>query len=146
MHLKKLMGSLGILLCLLSNSHVVAYAETTVPLNSYDISLTYEIACNPVSNLEIAGNTAYCTSTVDGAGNISITATQTLQKHWGLWIWYDVEGGTWTKTVDRDTIYLSSTKQNLDKGTYRVKSVFVLTNKDGKSETITVYSDERSVL
>lgn len=146
MRLKKLMGSLGVLLCLLSNSHVVAYAETTVPLSGYDISLAYEIGCDPISDLEIRDSTAYCTSSIDGVGDdVSITATQTLQKHWGLWIWCDVEGATWTKNTNRGTICLSSTKQNLDKGTYHLKSVFVLTNKNGKSEPITIYSGEQKV-
>ncbi len=142
---KKIMASLGVLICLCANSGAVVYAESIVPFIDDGISLAYEIACNPISDLEITGNTAYCTSSVGGTGAVSITVTQTLQKHWGLWIWNDVEGATWTKTVDRNSIFLSSSKSGLDSGTYRVKSVFTLTDKNGKSETITVDSDEKKV-
>lgn len=36
-------------------------------------------------------------------------------------------------------------KQHLSSGKYRLKTVFTLTDKNGKTETITVYSDEKSV-
>lgn len=139
---KKIIASLGVLICLCTNLSAVAYAESAVPFVDDGISLAYEIACNPISSLDVTDNTAYCTSIVDGTGAVSISVTQTLQKHWGLWIWNDVEGAEWTRNVDRNSIRLSSTKQDLDKGTYRVKSVFTLTDQNGKSETITVYSNE----
>ncbi len=142
---KKIMVSLGVLICLCANSGAVAYAESAVPFVNDGISLAYEIACNPISDLEIIGNTAYCTSKTNGSEAVSITITQTLQKYWGLWIWNDVEDAEWTKTEERNLIRLDSTKQNLDKGTYRVKSVFTLTNRNGKSENITIYSNEDEV-
>jgi len=40
---------------------------------------------------------------------------------------------------------LSNSKSGLESGKYRLKSVFTLTDKNGKSETITIYSDEKSV-
>ena len=139
------MASLGVLICLFASSGAVAYAESAVPFVDNGISLAYEIACNPISVLEIIGNTAYCTSKTDGSEAVSITITQTLQKYWGLWIWNDVDGAEWTRTVGRNSIYLSSSKSGLDSGTYRLKSVFTLTNSSGKTETITVYSDEKRV-
>ncbi len=142
---KKIMVSLGVLICLCANSGAVAYAESAVPFVNDGISLAYEIACNPISDLEIICNTAYCTSKTNGSEAVSITITQTLQKYWGLWIWNDVEDAEWTKTEERNLIRLDSTKQNLDKGTYRVKSVFTLTNRNGKSENITIYSNEDEV-
>lgn len=145
MQLKKVMASLGVLLCLCSSS-AVAYADTTVPFANDGISLVYEIASNPISDLDIENHTAYCTSTVGGGSTaVSITVTQTLQKHRGLWNWDNVKGAEWTRTVDRNSINLSNSKSNLDSGKYRVKSVFTLTDKNGKSETITIYSDEQSV-
>lgn len=145
MQLKKLMASLGVLICLFSNSFTVAYAETNVPLINNGVSLLYEIADNPSSNLSIVDRTAYCISTTTGNNAVSITVTQTLQKHWGLWYWENVKGAEWTRTNDYNSIRLSNSKSELDRGTYRVKSVFTLINKDGKSETITIYSDERKV-
>ncbi len=68
-----------------------------------------------------------------------------MQKHWSLWIWNDVEGATWTKTVNDNSIFFSNTKSGLDSGTYRVKSVFTFTDKNGKSEKIKIYSDEQKV-
>lgn len=145
MQLKKIMASLGVLICLFVNSNAVAYAETVVPLADDGISLTYEIAGTLTSTLNISSKTAYCTSWTDGTDAVSITVTQTLQKHWGLWIWNNVEGAEWTRTENRNSIRLSNSISGLGKGTYRVKSVFVLTDIAGKSETITIYSDEQNL-
>lgn len=93
----------------------------------------------------IDGTTAYRTSNVRGDNTASITVTQTLQKFWGLWIWNDVNGAEWTKTVNYSSTTLSSTKSGLDSGTYRVRSVFELTDTSGKTETITVYSEEKII-
>lgn len=145
MQLKKLMVSLGVLVCLCANLSAVSYAESVEPFADYGISVLYEIAEYPISKLNIEDGTAYCSSSTTGSNTASITVTQTLQKHWGLWIWNDVKGASWSKQVDGSSICLSNTKSGLDSGTYRVKSVFTLTDRNGKSETITVYSDEKSV-
>ncbi len=141
---KKILASLGVLICLCTSSGA-AYAESVVPFIDIGISPTYEIACDPISDLEISGNTAYCTSKVGGTGAVSITVTQTLQKFWGLWIWNDVKDAEWSKQVDYNSIYLSNTKSGLGSGKYRVKSVFTLTDKYGESETVTIYSDQKKV-
>lgn len=145
MHFKRVMASLGVLICLCANSNVVAYAETAVPFVNEGISLMYEIACNPISTLDIADGTAYCTSSVSGTGAVNIKITQTLQKHWGLWIWDNVKGAKWTKTENDNSVCLSTSKNGLNAGTYRVKSVFTLTDRNGESETITIYSNEIKV-
>ncbi len=139
------MASLGVLVFLFASTSAVAYAESVDPFVDYGISLAYEIALNPISDLQITDNTAYCTSRTDGSEAVCITITQTLQKYWGLWIWNDVEGAEWSKQVDYSSIYLFNSKSGLDSGKYRVKSVFTLTGKNGKSEKITIYSDERVV-
>ena len=145
MQLKKIMASLGVLFCLCSNSTVVAYANTTVPPIDDDISLAYEIANDTSSNLSIENKTGYCVSSASGFNTVSITVTQTLQKYCGLWIWNDVKDAKWTTTEDSDSISFSNSKGDLDSGTYRVKSVFTLTNIYGKSETTTVYSSEQKI-
>ncbi len=145
MKLKKILVSLGALVCLCANLGAVAYADTTTQFADYGISLTYEIANSPDSTLSIVGRTAYCVSSTTGTNTASITVTQTLQKYWGLWIWNDVKDAEWTEQAARNSICLSTSKSGLENGKYRVKSVFTLIDKNGKSETITIYSDEQAV-
>ncbi|MBD5130047.1 MAG: hypothetical protein HDT43_08995 [Ruminococcaceae bacterium] len=145
MQFKRIAAPLLALTCLCTSFNVAAYADTVVPLAN-SISPAYEIALNPASSLSIVGNTANCSSSVSGANNtISITITQTLQKHWGLWVWNDVENAGWTITENRHSAQMSNAISGLAGGTYRVKSVFTLTDANGKSETITVYSSEKKV-
>ena len=114
------------------------YANSIAPL--------YETASDAISTLTISGKTAKCESKLIGHSDVkSCKVVQTLEKKWGLWIWNEVDGASWTKTVDTRAISLVNTKSGLDSGTYRLKSVFTLTNSSGKSETITVYSDEEMV-
>lgn len=147
MHLKKMIASLGVALLLCFNFGAVSYADTitTTSLVDSGISPAYEIASSCTSNLEIVNGTAHCTSIAEGTSAVSITVTQTLQKHWGLWIWENVDGATWTRTADIRSVCLYNTKSNLKNGKYRVKSTFVLTDDNGKSETITIYSNEQKI-
>lgn len=97
------------------------------------------------SILFISGTTASCTSKATFADTeiSSIKITQTLEKQGFLWTWgkYD---GDWSKTLTKSGA-LTTKVYNLSGGNYRVKSVFVVTLKDGRSQTITLYSDEKSV-
>lgn len=105
----------------------------------------YEIASNPESTLIISGTTASCKSTVKGKSVKSISAEQTLEKFWGLWIWNEVDGGYWTKSVNSSILIMNNNKNKLDSGTYRLKTVFTLTSTSGETETITVYSEEVTI-
>ncbi len=105
----------------------------------------YEIASNPESTLIISGTTASCKSTVTGKSVKSISAEQTLEKFWGLWIWNEVDGGYWTKSVNSSILIMNNNKNKLDSGTYRLKTVFTLTSTSGETETITVYSEEVTI-
>ncbi|MCM1276428.1 MAG: hypothetical protein NC299_13895 [Lachnospiraceae bacterium] len=140
-----MIASLGAALLLCLNFSVVSYADTVVPFENDGISLAYEIADNCTAYLEIVNRVAHCTSIAEGTDAVSITVTQTLQKHWGLWIWEDVDGATWTGTANIGSICLYNTKSGLKSGKYRVKSTFVLTDANGKSETISIYSNEQLV-
>ena len=97
------------------------------------------------SILIIEGTTATCIShAVWGSTDVaSFKITQSLEKQGLLWIWgkYD---GYWTKTLTKTGV-LSTTVYNLPKGKYRVKSVFLITMKDGTTQTFTVYSGEEKV-
>lgn len=147
MRLKKRIASLLAVVILCMNFSVVSYADTitVTSLENHGVSSAYEIASSCRADLTIQNGTAYCTSAAEGTVAVSITVTQTLQKHWGLWIWNDVDGASWTRTENRSSVRLSNTKTGLTSGTYRVKSVFTLTDKNGKTETLTVYSDEQRI-
>lgn len=121
------------------------YAETTSFSASSGVAPFYEIAKDLRSNLSIIGKTAYCTSDGEGLNAVSITVEQTLQKQGFLWSWSGVKDASWEKTVNSNTISFSNTKSGLESGKYRLKSVFTLTDKNGKTEKITVYSAEKAV-
>ena len=98
-----------------------------------------------MSNLSISGKSAYCTSDAYGVNTVSITVEQTLQKQGFLWLWYGVDDASWTTTVNRNTISVVNTKSVLSSGKYRLKPMFTFTDKNGKTETITVYSAEKTI-
>lgn len=146
MQFKKILVSLGVLLCFFcTNLSTAAYADTAVPYSGYGVSPLYEIANSPYSGLSIENCTAYCSRSTTGTNAVHISVTHTLQKYWGLWIWNDVKDASWSKQVDDSSIRLSNTKSGLGGGTYRLKSEFTLTDKQGKSETVTIYSNEAKV-
>ena len=105
----------------------------------------YQIAVDPGCTLGISGSKATYTSSTFTTGGIRITVEHSLQKHWGLWIWNEVAGSTESRSVNRNDIFLCSTKSGLESGTYRVKSTFTMTNRSGQTETITIYSSEETV-
>lgn len=126
---------------------MTASAETVSEYSlAGSVSPLYDIADRAFSELNIIGTTAECGSKTSGSNTIKITVEQTLEKYSGwFWIWNGVDGATWTETVNESSISLANTKSGLTSGKYRVKSLFTLTNKQGKTEIITVYSDEKSV-
>ncbi len=97
------------------------------------------------SYLYISGTTATCISQISSLNTdvLSINITQTLEKQGFLWIWGKY-AGDWNKTLTKSGV-LNTKVYNLPSGNYRVKSVFVITLKDGRSQTITLYSDEQAV-
>ncbi len=105
----------------------------------------YEIADNNWTALTISGSKATCKSSVKSGTAVKITGEQYLQKQGFLWIWSTYDNAEWTETVNLNNITMLNTKSGLSSGTYRLKTVFKLTDKQGKTETITVYSDEKSV-
>ena len=145
MVLKKILAILfgGMLLC--TSLTVSAYAEKTSTVVESEVVPAYEIASSVMSNLSINGTTAYCTSSGSGPNTVSITVEQSLQKQGFLWLWYGVDGANWKATANKNNISVSNSISGLSNGKYRLKSVFTFTDKNGKSETITVYSAEKSI-
>ena len=145
MKFKKILAIVLTALCLFAAVGTVACADAVS--NSDDvISPAYEYADSVSSRLYISEQTATCRSDADGCNVVSITVEQTLEKYSGwFWIWNNVDGASWTKTVNYNSISMSNTKSGLSSGTYRLKSVFTLTSSSGKTETITVYSEEKKI-
>lgn len=142
MQFKLLMGAAiaVILLCLAPTTQITAAAEP------YSIVLPlYDIGYGACSDLCISGSTASCESRVTGDSAVTITVEQYLQKQGILWIWSTYDDAKWTKTVDANMLSMSNTKSGLTSGKYRLKTVFTLTDRNGKTETIKVYSEEVTV-
>ena len=99
------------------------------------------------SLLDIVYGTADCKSTFhSGNSEIkSVTAVQTLEKRNTANRWSSVSGGTCSKTASAKRFLLSNSVSNLSSGCYRLKTVFTVKYKDGRSETVTVYSTEKTV-
>lgn len=149
MWFKRTLVSVLSALCLFAGLGITVSAETVPTMATVSgISPLYEIANKAYSVLNIVGTDAVCTSSASGYNTSKITVEQSLEKRSGWFIfqsWSTVDGASWTESVNESSIRLSSTRSGLDSGTYRVKSVFTLTDKQGETETITVYSDSRSV-
>ena len=99
------------------------------------------------SELSISSKTAVCKSSCrKGAEPIkSITAVQTLEKRYGNGRYSAVANANWSKTVNAELLSMRNSISLLSVGTYRLKTVFTVKYKDGRSETVTVYSTETTV-
>ena len=109
------------------------------------VSPLYDIADKCFSELQINGSDAICSSRANSDNAVKITAVQTLQKQGIFQVWSKFDNTEWTKTVYSDNITMSNTKSELESGTYRLKTVFTLTDENGKTKKITVYSSEEAV-
>ena len=139
MKIKKALSMFIAVFSILSALCFSSYAEDISTFESDEIISQYAIAVEPSSSLIINQNSATCTSTTDGVNCVRISVTHTLQKYSGwLWLWANVTGASWSKTVNLSSISLSSRKNGLSSGTYRLMSVFTLTNSSGQTETMTV--------
>lgn len=147
MYLKRILVSVISAVCLCAGLGISVSAETVSAYLLVDVaSPYYDVADQAYSEIEIVGTKAECVSRAYGDQVVSITVEQTLEKYSGwFWIWNSVDGANWTKTVNLNSISMSNTKSGLSSGTYRLKSVFTLTSSSGKTETITVYSEEKKV-
>lgn len=147
MRFRKIIASVLTAACLCTCFTMTVSAKTVSRFSLVNsVSPLYDIADSAYSELDIVGTSAECQSQAFGVNAAQITVEQTLQKYSGwFWIWDDVDGASWTRTENRSSVSLSNTKSGLTSGTYRVKSVFALIDKDGKTETITVYSSEKKV-
>ena len=115
--------------------------QASAAAESYSIfSPLYEIAFDAQSSLHISGSTLSRRSVILSSA-AKTTAERYLRKQGFLWIWSSYDGAEWTKTVNGSSIAAYNTKTGLTSGKYRLKTIFTLTDKNGESETIKVYSD-----
>lgn len=136
---------ISLLICVLMcfSFSATAYAQTV----SMSVAQPYyEITIEARSELFINGTTATCESRITGfSGVVKISAEQYLEKHAGAWFWGTYDNAAWIKTVYSNVLAMSNKKTGLTSGKYRLKTIFKLTDKNGKTEKITVYSDSKSV-
>ena len=112
----------------------------------YEVAPCYELLTSAVPMLSFDGATAQCDTNVIAYPTVTkITAKMTLQKFWGLWVWNDVSNATWTKSAYDSDLAIYGNKTVTESGTYRVKTTITLTNSDGSTETVTVYSLEEDI-
>lgn len=142
--MKKVFSVLAVIFLCLSMPVSTSVSASSVPSDM--VQPCYEKAVDTLSRLEITGNTAICESkTLCMSNVVKVTAVQTLEKQVFLWFWGTYDNTTWTKTTYTNSLFMSNTKSGLAAGNYRVKTVFTLTDNNGETETITTYSDEKTV-
>lgn len=96
------------------------------------------------SSLTIVGGTAYCKSVITGDNTVTqIYATLYLEKKNGS-KWEVVSNGTWSDSVKGKSLTISKSKDNLDSGTYRVRTVGTVYS-GSKSEPVEDISKEVTI-
>ncbi len=144
--MKKVIMVIAMLAAISSVTVNAAAANVTTYGSAYSVSPYYETASAAFSTLTISGTTAKCESKLIGHSDVtSWNVEQTLEQFWGLWIWNEVDGGYWNETLSISSGKVTNNISGLSSGKYRLKSVFTLTTSNGKTETFTVYSDEKSL-
>lgn len=121
---------------------MTAYAKDDTIMPMYDYT--------SIASSSIGISNGYATAGVQCTGyqgtTKKITAETCIQKKFGL-IWIKVDIGTsddcWYDSTTNYYLKTSHSVKLSSSGTYRAKTVYVVTGNDGKSETITVHSSER---
>ena len=106
---------------------------------------TYDVSSDKkYSSLEISGTTATCKSNYYSTNTSikSIKINHTLALDAGL---ITLPIASWSATSNGSSASLTNTKSSLASGTYQLESTFTVTNADGKSETVTIYSSKKTV-
>lgn len=94
------------------------------------------------SNLTIVGNTAYCKSVIKGDSTVTqIYATQYLEKKNGN-KWETI--ASWNDFVSGNSLTMNNSKDNLDSGTYHVRTVATVYS-GSKSEPVVKTSKEVTI-
>ncbi len=101
------------------------------------------------SKIALAGSVLRATSRIEDKDGIikSVKIEQTIEKFAFLWFWNASFAGPWTHTYYKvqPNVEFVNNIINFDSGIYRTKSVFTVTFNDGRTETVTIYSNEYTV-
>lgn len=116
---------------------VFASAQSATPRDLTSASKQSSLSVNPGTDTVVMMSTFITTD----SSIVQVTIEHSLEKHAYLWVWNNV-GGKSSKTVNDCFNQLITYRTGLESGTYRLKSVFTAVLADGRSETITVYSNE----
>ena len=122
------------------------------------MSVTLFASAESANPYDIASSSKQSSLSIDSNGVVTLMSTyqsvdtsivqidieHSLEKHAYLWTWDNV-GGKSSKTVFDFNNYLITYRTGLESGTYRLKSVFTTYLDDGRSETITLYSNELTI-
>lgn len=135
--------TLVLMLCALPLTAFAAEPASPYAASNPPATPNWEYTAFMTSTLYYEGTTMKCVSTVSAFAEVTcITIEHTLQKQGLLWAWskYDKDS-VWT-TIEYDSIAALSTKKTVtESGKYRLKTVATVTNENGKSEKITIYSE-----
>ena len=99
--MKKIITAVAVLVAISSVAVNAVAVSAPTDKSTYSVSPYYETASAAISTLTISGTTAKCESKLIGHSDVkSCTVEQTLEKYWGLWIWNEVEGASWSDTTE----------------------------------------------
>lgn len=126
---------------LLIFSVIIALCLNVSAASVYDVGSFTKTSYLSITNGQATCKSSYSESNVNTA---SVKITQSLEKHSFLWFW-DTVGGEWTTNSKKSSVSFTNYKSGLASGTYRVKSVFTVTTTSGQTETVTVYSAEKTI-
>lgn len=125
---------------LLIFSVIIALCLNVSAASVYDVG-----SFTKTSYLSITNGQATCKSSYsESNGNTASVKSRSLLKTFFLWFW-DTVGGEWTTNSKKSSVSFTNYKSGLASGTYRVKSVFTVTTTSGQTETVTVYSAEKTI-
>ncbi len=146
--MKKLVSAVISAILFLSVCAVPSFADTNITETEMDETIqpchTFVTKANSVISIE--GTSLLCSSKVSALQSVTkIKAVQTIEKHWALGIFVALDGVRWTKECDEDSMAMENRKPDMPSGTYRLVTDFTVTNSDGRTETVTVYSSEVTI-
>lgn len=118
---------------------LVASAESATP---YDLTSASKSSAISINSSGVITMTS-CFFTAE-SNIVQVDIEHSLEKHAFLWTW-NAFGGKSSKTVFGSNAVLDTYCTGLESGTYRLKSVFTAYLDDGRSETVTVYSNELTI-
>ena len=100
MQIRKMLAAFISVVMMCSVVSVPAFAVDETQIVTDLVSPAYEYAMKTENYITITSSNADCKSLCEGmAGVTQITVEHTLEKHWGLWIWSEVDGASWTSVL-----------------------------------------------